>query len=228
MLAMVVLAAFIGMPGLGADLLNMMAGFRLGWSLEIGITIVLLAITLDRPVKSLGAAGCPRGSSGGTPVLAQACRAADRPTGPLSPTSGWWRNWCLTCRRWATGRACRRGASSMPRSRNSWRSMASGPVTGSIRRFVNVSVLIPFRDGLLWLPTSAFILLGRGVGKLDWRAAFGPGGGGCSFRWWRMSGWWNEAVITLYMVLAAVLLASLIGLPLGIVAARSEKASGAA
>jgi glycine betaine/proline transport system permease protein len=51
-LAMVVLTAFIGMPGLGAKLLALMNSFRLGRSFEIGVTIVLLAITLDRLSKA--------------------------------------------------------------------------------------------------------------------------------------------------------------------------------
>ena len=42
-LAMVVLTAFIGMPGLGAKLLAMMGSFKIGRSFEIGVTIVLLA-----------------------------------------------------------------------------------------------------------------------------------------------------------------------------------------
>ena len=51
-LAMVVLTAFIGMPGLGAKLLAMMGSFKLGRSFEIGITIVLLAVMLDRMSKA--------------------------------------------------------------------------------------------------------------------------------------------------------------------------------
>ena len=51
-LAMVVLTAFIGMPGLGAKLLAMMGSFKLGRSFEIGVTIVLIAITLDRLSKA--------------------------------------------------------------------------------------------------------------------------------------------------------------------------------
>lgn len=50
-LAMVVLTAFIGMPGLGAKLLALMGSFKLGRSFEIGVTIVLLAVTLDRMSK---------------------------------------------------------------------------------------------------------------------------------------------------------------------------------
>ena len=51
-LAMVVLTAFIGMPGLGAKLLAMMGSFKLGRSFEIGVTIVLLAVMLDRMSKA--------------------------------------------------------------------------------------------------------------------------------------------------------------------------------
>ena len=51
-LAMVVLTAFIGMPGLGAKLLAMMGSFKIGRSFEIGVTIVLLAIMLDRLSKA--------------------------------------------------------------------------------------------------------------------------------------------------------------------------------
>ncbi|MEM6308766.1 MAG: ABC transporter permease subunit [Pseudomonadota bacterium] len=51
-LAMVVLTAAIGMPGLGAKLLESMGSFKLGRSFEIGVTIVLLAVVLDRLSKA--------------------------------------------------------------------------------------------------------------------------------------------------------------------------------
>ena len=38
-----------------------------------------------------------------------------------------------------------------------------------------------------------------------------------------LTGWWDRAVITLYTVLSAVILAMLIGIPMGISASRSEK-----
>ncbi len=51
-LAMVVLASFIGMPGLGQKLLQLLQSLKIGLSFEIGITIVLLAIMLDRLSKA--------------------------------------------------------------------------------------------------------------------------------------------------------------------------------
>jgi glycine betaine/proline transport system permease protein len=38
-----------------------------------------------------------------------------------------------------------------------------------------------------------------------------------------LSGWWDRAIITLYSVISAVSLAALIGLPIGILASRSNK-----
>ncbi|MDW3221559.1 MAG: hypothetical protein R8G34_01495 [Paracoccaceae bacterium] len=48
------MTASIGMPGLGAHLLEMMGSFKLGRSLEIGLTIVLLAAMPDRMSKECG------------------------------------------------------------------------------------------------------------------------------------------------------------------------------
>ncbi|MFT6912943.1 MAG: glycine betaine/proline transport system permease protein, partial [Paracoccaceae bacterium] len=94
--------------------------------------------------------------------------------------------------------------------------------TGFIRAFLNVQVLIPFRNFLLSLPTPALILVivafalalaGRKQALLA--ALF--------FSLVALSGWWDRSVITLYSVISAVILAMIFGLPLGIVAARSEK-----
>lgn len=51
-LAMVVLASFIGMPGLGQKLLQLLQSLKIGRSIEIGISIVLLAVVLDRCSKA--------------------------------------------------------------------------------------------------------------------------------------------------------------------------------
>ena len=51
-LAMVVLASFIGMPGLGQKLLQLLQALKVGRSVEIGITIVLIAVMLDQCSKA--------------------------------------------------------------------------------------------------------------------------------------------------------------------------------
>ena len=94
--------------------------------------------------------------------------------------------------------------------------------TNWLRWFLNVWGLIPFRNSLLWIPTPAFILLVTAFslflgGK---RPAFY---GLIFFSIVALTGWWDRAVITLYTVFSAVILATLIGIPMGISASRSEK-----
>lgn len=218
-LAMVVLTAFIGMPGLGGKLLAMMNSFKLGRSIEIGITIVLVAIMLDQMSKAW-VAKQPQHFERGTPwhvrhkylVLAVlafvGCYVAAQYIDILNEVG-------------------RRQSLSMGREIDSLLKdfLALDAVkltTETIRYVLNVWVLVPFRDALLWVPTSAFILF---------VVAFAYVLGGkrpalfalIFFSLVALSGWWDRAVITLYSVLAAVFLSALFGVPLGIFAARSEK-----
>jgi len=95
-------------------------------------------------------------------------------------------------------------------------------VTGWLRWFLNVKVLIPFRDSLLWIPTPAFIL-----GIVAFAYALGgrkPGiYAAVFFTIVAFSGWWDRSVITLYTVISAVILAALLGIPLGMFASRSKR-----
>ncbi|SPH18150.1 Glycine betaine transport system permease protein OpuAB [Defluviimonas aquaemixtae] len=217
-LAMVVLTAFIGMPGLGAKLLSLMNSFKLGRSFEIGVTIVLIAITLDRMSKAwvvkqpehyekgtpwwrqhiylLSAIGAFVGFwliSLAIPYLAEVGRRQDLSIGDeIDVAIKWVLNvdWIQAMTEW-------------------------------LRWFLNTQVLIPFRDGILWLPIPAVILaiagLAWAVGGINsalLAAAF--------FGMVALSGWWDRSMITLYTVISAVVLATLIGIPLGIVASRDE------
>ncbi|MEX1235428.1 MAG: ABC transporter permease subunit [Roseovarius sp.] len=217
-LAMVVLTAFIGMPGLGAKLLAMMGSFKLGRSFEIGVTIVLIAVMLDRMSKAW-AIKQPEHFERGTP---------------------WWKQHFLLL----TGVGafvffCVLGqfvevASNIGRTQNFSQGkeiddlmknfLALGwvnAITGGIRYFLNVQVLIPFRNFLLSIPTPALILListfalWLGGRRQALTAAL-------FFGLIALSGWWDRSVITLYSVLSAVAIAMLIGLPIGIAAARSD------
>jgi len=53
-LAMVVIASFVGTAGLGQDLLFRLTGLKIGSGVEIGIAIVVMAVTLDRLSQGLG------------------------------------------------------------------------------------------------------------------------------------------------------------------------------
>ena len=218
-LAMVVLTAFIGMPGLGAKLLAMMGSFKLGRSLEIGITIVLVAVTLDRLSKAW-VIKQPEHFERGTSwfkrhqtfclavvvfvglsiaaqfieILAEIGRKQNFSQGKLLDTN----------------------------IKAFLDIQIVKDVTYFLRAFFNVKVLIPFRDFLLFIPTSAFILFvvafALSIGgrrQAVYAAVF--------FSLVSLSGWWDRSVITLYSVLAAVFIASILGVPLGIFAAGSEK-----
>ena len=218
-LAMVVLTAFIGMPGLGAKLLSNMGSFKLGRSFEIGVTIVLLAITLDRLSKAW-VVKQPEHFERGTP---------------------WWHRhifllltvgafvFFLILAQFIDILAEVGRKQSLSRGREIDKAIKGfldidgvQAVTEWLRWFLNVKVLIPFRNSMLWVPTSAFILLI--VAFAYWMGGRRPAiYAAIFFTLVAFSGWWDRSVITLYTVISAVALATLIGIPLGIFAARSHR-----
>ena len=217
-LAMVVLTAFIGMPGLGAKLLQLMNSLKLGRSVEIGITIVLIAITLDRLSKAW-VVKQPQHFDRGTPwwkrnrilltgvmlfvgfvILGQFVQIADQLKRGQDLSMGDQIDYGL---------------------RAILANDAIDAATSWLRGFMVASVLIPFRDAILWLPSLSVILAiaaaGYAVG--GWRSAALVA---AFFGIVALTGWWDRAMITVYAVLSAVAIATLIGLPLGILAARNK------
>lgn len=209
-LAMVVLASFIGMPGLGQKLLQLLQSLKIGRSVEIGITIVLLAIMLDRCTKAWAIRQPVHFEKGASlfqrhrflfigvglsllflalaqvfPVLDQIGRRdAFTISGPIDAAAD-------------------------------WIIVTIDPVTQWLRWFLIVWVLIPLRDAYLWMPFTAVLALLAGVG---WRIGGLRSALVCLafFGLIAMTGWWDRAMITVYMVSFSVLLAALVGFPLGI------------
>ena len=218
-LAMVVLASFIGMPGLGQRLLQLLQALRIGQAIEIGITIVLLAVMLDR---------CSR---------AWALRQPKHFDKGVSWAA---RNWLLLA--WAAltvgfyliaqvvpllDQIASREALSLARPFDAamgWLIDLLNPITQWLRWFLITWVLIPLRDAYLWLPFTAVL---AGVAAAGWSVGGRRSALICLafFGFIAMSGWWDRAMITVYMVSVAVFLATLIGFPLGIWGARSESRS---
>ncbi|NTT85294.1 ABC transporter permease [Tabrizicola fusiformis] len=212
-LAMVVLASFIGMPGLGQKLLQLLQALKIGLSVEIGITIVLLAIVLDRMSKAW----------------------AVRQPSHHDEGSGWLqrhRHLAVWAGLVGLGFALvtlhpyfavveRAQALSMAgpvdAAVGAFIDMVS-PVTDWLRWFLITWVLIPLRDGFLWLPVSAVLVFLAGIG---W-AVGGPRSALICLAFFlpiALSGWWDRAMITVYTVFVAVTLALLIGVPLGLLGA---------
>jgi glycine betaine/proline transport system permease protein len=213
-LAMVVLASFIGMPGLGQKLLQLLQALKIGLSVEIGITIVLLAIVLDRMSKAW----------------------AHRQPVHLPAHASWFeRHRMLVV--WAALVAAGFGLAGLNGyfvevQRNQALSIAGPidaamnafiwlitPVTEWLRWFLITWVLIPLRNAFLWFPVVSVLALLAAIG---WRTGGARSALVCLafFVPIALSGWWDRAMITIYMVLAAVALALLVGLPIGILSAR--------
>lgn len=221
-LAMVVLTAFIGMPGLGAKLLAMMGSVKLGRSLEIGITSVLLAVTLDRLSKARVLKQPEHFEKGTvwwrrhqTAVLAAGLFVSLTLVSLVVP-------WFAEIGR---GQDFSQGKALDDLVKAFLNLEVVKSSTAFLRAFVNVQILIPFRNFMLSIPTAAFILLVMAfalalAGRRQALYAL------VFFGLIVLSGWWDRAIITLYSVISAVLIATLIGLPLGITAARSKRWSG--
>lgn len=220
-LAMVVLTAFIGMPGLGAKLLAMMGSFKLGRSFEIGVTIVLLAVMLDRMSKAW-VIKQPVHFERGTPLW--------KKHSMLLLGLGLFIGFTLLSlvipffAEVGRGQDFSQGKELDNLIKGFLDIEWVKASTGFIRAFLNVQVLIPFRNFLLSIPTPAFILLVASfalalAGRRE--AIFAL----VFFSLVALSGWWDRAIITLYSVISAVSLAALIGLPIGILASRSQKRS---
>jgi len=218
-LAMVVLTAFIGMPGLGAKLLAMMGSFKIGRAFEIGVTIVLLAITLDRMSKAW-VGKLPQHFERGT---------------------AWWvRHKYLLIAfgtflfflilsqfvEWFAEIGRRQNFSQGKEIDQAIKSFLAYDIvkgtTEQIRYVLNIWVLNPFRDFLLSIPVYGFILflVAAALALAGRKSAIYTG---VFFGLVASTGWWDRSIITLYSVISAVVLALIIGLPIAISAARSDK-----
>lgn len=219
-LAMVVLASFIGMPGLGQKLLQLLQALKIGLSVEIGVTIVLLAVTLDRLTKAW---------------------ALRQPAHDIVQRSWLGRHrllmiWLGLC---VLGFALaqvfpyfsvveRKQALSVAGPIDALMDQVIrliAPATQWLRWFLITFVLIPMRDAYLWLPFTAVLLLLAAIGWMvgGLRSALICVG---YFALIAASGWWDRAMITVYMVSISVVIAAMLGLPLAIwAAARPERAA---
>ena len=218
-LAMVVLTAAIGMPGLGAKLLELMGSFKLGRSLEIGITIVLLAVTLDRLSKSW-VVKQPEHFEKGTP---------------------WWQRHLFLLIGVGAALVFWIGSEIIPYLDAVGRkqSLSQGreidvvikailandvvqAITNSLRFFFNVYVLIPTENALLYIPTSAMIIA---ITVVCYRlGGFVPGLLALIFFCIVAElSYWDRAMLTLHSVFMATFIAFLFGVPLAIFAVRKEK-----
>ena len=215
-LAMVVIASFIGAPGLGYKLLLMLNSLRIGKALELGVSIVLVAVILDR--LSLAWAykqpnyteNLPFYLRYKYPLIILSLVAVSILVSLYYPY-----------------------AYKIPRklaftTEGFWDAIVDYIVVNwfdsllNFRSFLLLEVLIPLRDFYLSLPTFAVLILVGGIGYVL---------GGITSAiivllfalFIVISGWWDKSMITLYMLSFSVFICIIIGLPLGILASRTLK-----
>ena len=213
-LAMIVIAAFIGQPGLGHDLLIRLQGLRLGEAFEIGVAVVLIAITLDRYSQAL------------------ALKEPERREGNFL------KRYPYLCATFFSIIICTVLVFTFPFFNEYPKELtvsASVYLDNGIKSFTR-SLFVPlgiFRDWMLIyflmplkaifqsMPWTGVILL---VGAIGWKLGR-----------WRLAltvmlfvffiastGYWVRAMITVYMVFASLVICALIGIPLGIWASKKE------
>lgn len=219
-LAMVVLASFIGMPGLGQKLLQLLQALKIGLSVEIGVTIVLLAVVLDRLSKAWAyrqpahhEAGASFATRHRMLLVWLGVLLAGTVLAQLHPY------FVEVERKQALSLA-----GPVDALVNLFIELVA-PITDWLRWFLITWVLIPLRDGFLALPVLAVLTF---LAALGWRVGGHRSALVCLafFLPIALSGWWDRAMITVYMLSVSVALALAVGLPLGIFgAARPARAA---
>jgi len=215
-LAMVVIAAFVGAKGLGIDLLLRLQALQLGKAMESGIAIVLMAITLDRLSQAL---------SKKEPVH--------------QPDGSFWHRHPYTVISLVVFLAGCTLAFFVP-----WLAKLPKDMTITLAPILDTAIkstvsalydpLTFFRE---FFPPYVLIPIRSFFQELPWTIVFGLG----VFAGWRLGGlrmaaviafyigfvvlsdFWEEAMVTSYLVFTAVLMCLMFGFPLGVWASRTER-----
>ena len=215
-LAMVVIASFVGARGLGQDLLFRIQSLRIGQALENGVAVVLMAVMLDRLSRALSEKQPERRPDGPFwrvhPYLtaAAAVIAASIVAALLTPY-----------------------AQTLPKNAT----ITTAPFWDAVVDFITVvlydplvfirsdllvHVLIPLRSGFQWVPWIAVAALAGAIGwrLAGWRLA-ATAAGLVSFI--ALTGFWERASITAYMVFSALIVCLFFGLPFAIWASKTAR-----
>jgi glycine betaine/proline transport system permease protein len=217
-LNMVIIASMIGAGGLGYDVLTALRRLKIGEGVEAGVAITLLAIALDR--LSQAYANRPQ------PVhnLQQQGVVARHPH--LLAFAG------VVAFTWLLGIYL----PAMNTYPENWQ-ITTGAFWGDLVRYININffdalesfknflllnIMIPFKRFLLSLPWIAVVaMVGLGGWQLGGRRLGLLTASLTAFI--AIVGLWSKAMVTLYLCGLSVVIAGLIGIPIGILAARNDR-----
>ncbi|MDX1401543.1 MAG: ABC transporter permease subunit [Kiloniellales bacterium] len=213
-LAMVVIASFVGAKGLGQDLLFRLQSLRIGQALEIGVAIVFIAVMLDRLSYALAEK-----------------EPEHKPEGPIYVVHPYLTAAVLISALSILAAFVTPYAHALPKSLT----VTTAPFWDGLVDFITIYFFDPlaiFRDGLLlhvliplrtafqavpWVAVLALVaLLGWRLG--GWRLSLLVS---CFIAFIALTGFWERASITAYMVFFALIICVGFGLPLGIWASKT-------
>ncbi len=220
-LNMVIIASMIGAGGLGHDVLSALKRLRIGEGIEAGVAITLLAIALDRMSQAYADRPPPHHVQSNHPIY----RRYPRSLIFIIIATGTWvagiylpalqhfpENWQIT-----TG--------------TFWNDVVRYinvnffEVLESIKNFLLLNIMIPFKRFLLALPWPVVVAAAAlgGWQLSGWRLGLLTG---CLALFIAVVGLWPKAMVTIYLCGLSVVIASLIGIPIGILAARNDRMHG--
>jgi glycine betaine/proline transport system permease protein len=221
-LNMVIIASMIGAGGLGFDVLASLRRLDIGAGLEAGIAIVVMAIALDR--------------------LSQAfAERAQTEQHDAAASAGWVRR-----HRWLSMVGAVVGVTTIvgllvPAVQDYPEAMmiTTGPVWADLVEYINVNYFDEFEAAKTFMLSYFLLPVKRFLGGVPWIWGVGV----MAIAGWRFGGWrlallagglslfiaanglWAKAMITVYLCGVSVVIASAIGIPLGVLSAENERAN---
>ena len=217
-LNMVIIASMIGAGGLGFDVLSSLRRLDIGAGIESGFAIVVLAIALDRVSQAFAQKAPSAHEAEQLPLLKRypytiTCVVLVIITGLLGLVWGAFQTYPESWT-WTTG--------------STWQEVVKyininyyDQLEG-VKTFLLLNILIPFKRMLLAIPWPVIIAL---LGLAGWSL----GGNKLAALCIILSGFivlvglWEKAMITVYLCGISVIIACLIGMPIGIAAAERPR-----
>lgn len=216
-LAMAVIASLVGATGLGQKLLNSLQQLKLGAAVEQGLAIVLIAIVLDRLTQAY--ANRANDYSAREPNWVKRHSHLVLFAGMLLVT--------------LVLASVYKPVSVLPKAMTftfgtqldvfvRWFSASAYDYIQPVRDFITVWMLLPLRDFFLIIPWPVVVLM---IGASGLRLAGSKTAALCMALVVAivLFGFWEPAVLTVYLVFSAVVICVLVGVPIGIWASRNDR-----
>jgi glycine betaine/proline transport system permease protein len=217
-LNMVVIASMIGAGGLGFVVLTALRKLDIGGALQAGIAIVALAVVLDRvslAAARRAASGARLGSVGGTDgrMLLSWFVLATLAALMLPVLQSWPKDWTLTTAPFWNGLV-------------SWINVHWFEPLDAFRSFVLIHLMNPTKDYLLSLPWTLIVALVMLAGLLAGGLRLAVTVGALAL-FVAVTGFWEPAIVSVYLIALGTLVSLAIGMPLGYLAARTARRQAA-